>query len=381
MSIRTDLRNADLSTLADLLQNQHARKVDLVAHAQRLAFENGNVVISGSDPVLTDDGVLSADGVYVPTRVADESLADKFDVPVKYLRRLREQHLPLFDANLNGLLRGSLAGVQAEMKADKRTFLVRAFRSDDGPGVLRALLSDRYGVTDNLDALMASLDGVQAAGVHVEIEGCDLSERRMSVRVVCPEISALAPILTKGYRSPFDGTRGEDLPVVWSGFQISNSETGGGAYSLTPRISLRVCKNGMTMTKDVVRAVHLGGRLDEGMIQWSGSTQQKALDLIKAKTTDAVRTFLSKDYLTAAVAALEAGADEEIGTVDAVRDVTKPLALSKEQIDGVLAHFVKGGQMTVGGVANAITSYAQEIADPDDALVVEQQATRLLLGA
>ena len=34
-------------------------------------------------------------------------------------------------------------------------------------GVARALLSDSYKVIDNLDALMATLDGIRQAGVEV----------------------------------------------------------------------------------------------------------------------------------------------------------------------------------------------------------------------
>jgi hypothetical protein len=37
--------------------------------------------------------------------------------------------------------------------------------------------------------------------------------------------------------------------VVFSGFVISNSETGCGAFTLTPRLVVQVCRNGMTITR------------------------------------------------------------------------------------------------------------------------------------
>lgn len=50
----------------------------------------------------------------------------------------------------------------------------------------RAFLSDRYSVIDNLDVLTATLDGVRQAGVDVSIDRCDLTDRRMYVRIIAP---------------------------------------------------------------------------------------------------------------------------------------------------------------------------------------------------
>ena len=114
----------------------------------------------------------------------------------------------------------------------------------------------------------------------------------MYVRVVCEQVAVLAPALLADYRSPFTGAAGADNPAVFAGFVISNSETGCGAFTLTPRLVVQVCRNGLTITKDAIRAVHLGERLDEGVVTWSGNTLDKTLALITARTADAVATFL-----------------------------------------------------------------------------------------
>jgi len=82
-----------------------------------------------------------------------------------------------WDANVNGWLNGNdLAGYPP----DGRKFLVRLFQAaGDGLGVARAVLSDSYKVIDNLDALMATLDGIRQAGADVEFDGLDLTERRL----------------------------------------------------------------------------------------------------------------------------------------------------------------------------------------------------------
>lgn len=393
----TTTRNANLTDMLALLQEQHTRKVDVVAPAAALRSVDGALVIRGTEPVLTEDGVTTGDGTYVPTAVCDEGLADKLAVPVGYLKRLRADRPDLYDSNVNGWLHGrrekrSLATLDQSngemgpgrvlreaVPADPRSFLVRAFRGDEGgTGIARAFLSDRYSVVDNLDVLMASLDGIRDAGVEVNIDGGDLTERRMVVRVTCPQVQALAPALLAGYRSPFTGENGSDNPTVWAGFQISNSEVGGGAFTITPRLVVEVCRNGMTITKDALQKVHLGGRMDAGIVRWGADTQQAALTLVKKQTRDAVTTFLSPDYLTATITALEAKAGEEVNSHEEVRTLTKALRYTDTEVDGILGYFTRGGQMTRGGVANAVTAYAQTVEDGDQAYSLEARASSLL---
>jgi hypothetical protein len=135
------------------------------------------------------------------------------------------------------------------------------------------MLSEKHKITDNLDVLMAVLEGIRRTGAHAQVSRCDLTERRMYVKVRCPEVAAYAPRLLADYRSPVTGLRGADNPLVFAGFVISNSETGHGSFSITPPITVQVCDNGMTFTRDALREVHLGGRLAQGVIRWSGQTQ------------------------------------------------------------------------------------------------------------
>jgi hypothetical protein len=385
-------RNATLEDLASLLRDQQARKLDIVAPATTLRAVDGRLVINGTEAVLTADGVTATDGTYTPTAVCDEGVADKLAIPLTYLRRLRENRIDLYDGNVNGWLHGrrprtrlnpatgSHDVLRPGVDPDPRSFLVRCFRGDHNTeGVARAFLSGRYALIDHLDVLTAALDGVRQAGVHTEIAGCDLSERRMSVKVTAPEVAALAPSLLHGYRSPFTGATGNDNPTVFAGFVLSNSETGGGAFSIVPRLVVQICSNGMVITRDAMRAVHLGSRLDDGVITWTGDTQRKNLDLITAKARDAVTTFLSPGYLASAVAGLEDTAARPITRpAEAISLLGRKLAFTDEQTAGVLEHFIRGASLTAGGVLHAITAYAQTVADPDDAHQLETVAVRAM---
>lgn len=424
MTVVTDARNASLGDLAALLKEQHARKVDVVAPASKIESKGGVLHIAGAEAVLDEHGVTQVDGKYRPTVVCDEGLADKMGIPLPYVRRLRGERPDLLDANVNGWLHGQVrvtavgpatdpsprrTRAMQVAEPDGRQFLVRCFKPDDdgGEGIARAFLSDRYATIDNLDVLTAALDGVRQAGVAIEIDGCDLTDRKMYVRIVAPEVRALAPVLLAGYRNPFadpdverQRNHGWSLerarevaareglayspeeggePVVFAGFVLSNSEVGGGAFSIVPRLLVKVCKNGLVITKDALRAVHLGGRLEEGVIRWSEDTQSKNVGLITAKTRDAVSTFLDTGYMERAIREIESAAGVKVSDpVEAVKVVGKRLTFDQATIDGVLQHFVMGGQMTAGGVLQAVTSYAQTIPDADKAMDVEAQAVRAM---
>lgn len=390
--MQTATRNASLADLATMLQEQHARKVDVVASATNIRSEDGVLRITGTEPVIDLDGVTLGDGLYLPTLVCDEGIAEKLKVPLAYVRRMREERLDLYDANVNGWLHGE-PDVPGNAGPDPRSFLVRCFKGDDGgTGIARAFLSDKYKMVDNLDVLMSALEGISDAGVEVKVDGCDLSERKMYVRVVAPEVQVVAEELLRNYRNPFsdDFERwrrvadregmgyGGDEPVIFAGFVIGNSEVGGGAFTLTPRAVIKVCANGLTMTQDMMRSVHLGGKLDEGVVDWSDETQEKAIELVRSKTRDAVRTFLSPEYLTNVVTMLEEKSGVPVASIEAVKVLTKNLRFTPDQMDGILNRFIQGGQMTRGGVMNAITAHAQEVTDADVAHDMEAKAVGVL---
>jgi len=386
-------RNATVADLATLLHEQHGRKLDVVAPAGAITARDGHLLLAGTQAQLSEDGVTLADGVYLPTEVCDEGLAGKLAIPVGYLRRMRHQRADLYDANVNGWLHDS---------GESRSFLVRCFRGDgDAPGVARAFMSDRYGIIDNLDVLMAALDGVTRAGVEVNISGCDLSERRMYVRVVAPQIAAHAPALLAGYRSPWGGQdvgggwtpqrvahaagaeghafpAGEE-PILFAGFEFTNSEVGNGRFTITPRLTVQICGNGLTITADALSKVHVGARLDEGVIRWSQETERRALDLVTAQTRDAVEHYLTVDYLKTTIERLEVKAGTPVtDPAKTVEVVSKALSFNPQQQATILAHFITGGQATAGGVMQAVTSTAQTIPDADAAHAMESAALRAL---
>ncbi|MGH3833845.1 MAG: DUF932 domain-containing protein [Pseudonocardiaceae bacterium] len=349
-----------------MLRCQHDAKLDVVAPARDLRMSGGDLHSDGiGEPTITLDGVTPARGVFRPTLICDGGIADKLGIPPRYLRRMREHHPELLDHNVNTWL------------ADEpsKRYLIRTLRGQgDQPGIARAMLSEKYKITDNLDVLMSVLEGIRRTGVHTEISRCDLTEKRMYVKVRSPEVATHAPRLLADYRSPFSGRRGADNPLVFAGFVISNSETGHGSFSITPQVTIQVCDNGMTFTQDAMREVHLGGRLRDGVIRWSGDTQDAALELVANQARDAVTTFLQRSYLEAKITEVEAEAGIPVHDVEATLEyVSKQLRFTQDQQATILNHFIDGGDRSCGGVLHAVTSTAQTLTDADDAHEMERR--------
>jgi hypothetical protein len=429
-------RNATLGDLLAILNEQQARTIDLVVPASKMRFQDGMLTVTGQDLILEDDGFTDPNGAYWPTQIFDDQVADRLDIGTAYLRRLRHgkvdkrerttavPRLDLWDANVNGLLQGrkpkvtTVAGpldadgtgfrvLREAVPADSRSFFLRLLRPDNGVGVARAMLSSRFARMDNVDGLMAMLQGITDAGVDpgsLRIYG-DLSETRMFVHVAAPQILAAAPALLEGYRSPFDSEseRGKRTghalsveerielgrqfrerghgdgnhngfyqpgsePLVHAGFLLSNSEVGSGRWQIVPEITVLQCSNGLTMTKDGFARQHVGARLEEGRVEWSADTQGKELALVTAQTRDVVKAVLSAEYLETKVAELERRADGVVAEPEkTIEVVAKKFQFSNEEREGILRHFLLGGQLTSGGVMNAVTSYSQTVNNPDTA--------------
>lgn len=387
----------ELTQLAAALNNRRTLAVDVVAPASAVRFDGGRLVIAGMDPTMNDDGVTDVNGAYTPTVVGLETLGARLDIPARYLKRMAADRTDLFDTNVNGWLHGvggytdydvSDMGPAWAMPNDGPTSLYRLLRADvenDQQGVLRAVLSPRYRTIDDFDVLLAMLKGLGQTGLTIGPNDirADLTSRRMIVHVNAPEVQAMAPALLAGYRSPFTGQSGTDLPVVNAGFRLTNSEVGGGAFQITPEITVQVCTNGMLMTRDATREIHLGGELQEG-VQWSDETRRKNIDLVSSKTADIVAHYLSADYLRSAVEDLERDAGVELAkpedTIKAVaRD--RSILFSDAEAEGILGMFVRGGQMTSGGVLQAITAFSQTVPDADRAHDIESKAVRAMAVA
>jgi len=365
MTTTDTLRSSDLKTLVDVLKGQHARKHDVIVPAANLRLQDGMLMVQNAEPELTEEGVTTT---YAPHRigtVASGDLAARTDIPVTYWRRLAEHAVPLLDENANHWL-----------ARDTKDVLVRTFTNDDGgPGFTRAVLSNSYAMLDNLDAVMATLDGIRATGVKVEIRSADLTERNMHVRFFAPEIAVPIHDLVRRYEPTGKGRSGADYPMLFAGFTLRNSEVGGGAFTLTPEVVVQVCTNGMTRTDEAFRKVHLGEKLASGVVQWSADTHQKTLELITSKTRDVIQSVLSVDFVTRAANEMRVAHQVPVvKPVETIKVVAQGLRYNQQQETDLLNLFITSGDHTALGVGQAVTLMAQAAEDGDAQAAGEGQA-------
>ena len=399
-------RGATLGDLRTLLESQAAAKCDLVVSGNRLRYQDGVLVVRdgieavpASEPTITLDGVTAgsdaipaSDLHLAPTSIFEDQIATRLGIPAAYLRRMRNGSvndaddigvISLLDRNVNHWLASE----------PDRLYTVRGFYNEEtGDGIARAIMSGRYATYDHLDQLMAVLAGIQqVAQTNPDVQPdtlkwkVDLTERNMRVRVIAPQVSILSPELLAGYRDPwagrYGGSTGDVPPVLEAGLDIRNSETGSGRMMIVPFVHVLVCTNGLTRMAEAVKRTHIGGEQTEGRIQFSAETQRKRIELVTSETADAVGQYLSTSWLQHAVDEIQAEAGVKVPDAkDTIEHVAKTHKFTDAERDSIFELFLKGGQETAGGVAQAITAHAH-VASPTRAMQLDDLALAAMTTA
>ena len=316
-------RHTTLAELVTELKDQNLQKKDFVVPANLLSMENGQLVVNnyndneGLSKLLKEVKVETAESgklILGCLPILHQHLSEKLDIPKKYYNRIQG----LTDTNLID------QNVTHWLKAMKGNVFLRTFiDNNNNEGFARAILSDRYNVIDNFDVLFSALEAVKSSGLNLKIEdnGCDLSESKMYVRFVAPDVEINAPELLKNYRNPKGGSGVGD--GIITGFVITNSELGQGSFSISPRAVVLKCQNGMVFKNDAFGKVHLGSKMEQfSQIDWSEETKRKNYELIQAQVKDAVNQFTSEDFLAKKISELNGYSEIELNhPVETVKNV------------------------------------------------------------
>ena len=367
-----------LPELVEQLKNEQLQKRDFVVPASCIAMEEGRLIVFNKeeDKALNDliqgTGIVDADDKSLSLKcltVAHSQLSDKLQIPKKYYDRLNsDNNLELLDVNVSWWFQNN----------NKNNYFLRTFVNEETKkGFVRALLSDRFKVIDNYDVLFACLEAIKESGANVEIESCDLTEKRMYVRFIAPEIEVQAPELLKNYKSP-NGESGKT--GICTGFVISNSEVGQGTFSISPRAVVSVCSNGMVFKDDAFSKTHLGSKMDSlSKIEWSEQTKEKNKELIICQVQDAIKTFCSEEYIGTKIAQLqEKGAGKLVNPIDAVKNVSRHLSISEEKERDIMNYFLHSQDFSGFGITQALTYYAHNDANADEQADLEMQSVEIL---
>lgn len=357
--MKKSLQNIEqLQGLLATLEYQETVKHDVVANSKNhLSFINGELIIIDGKEEIT----------FAPTDHFHTQVSEKLGVPMPYYKKMMGQAINLLDDNLNHWL-----------SAEDKNFLVRTFRdASSNDNKARAFLSDRYGIIDNHQVLIEALEAIKKTGLHIDIVNAELSETRMFLKVVCPEVEVKATEMLKLYRPSVEQGFG-----VISGFTLQNSEIGAGSFKISPRGVVLACTNGLISTKDELKNVHLGSKMDELGFNKNKDVMNANRRLIQEQIKHAVKIFLSKEYLTKLVDVYtEIGQPKIEAPIDKVIEVVgKTYSISEERKANILKYFVEGADTRRMGLASAMTREVQDLTNADQKHDTEVASFEMLKG-
>jgi len=384
MTIHRTLRNGDAQQILTMLQDLHGRRVDLVVPTKDLSLQDGRLVVNN---VLTDDGFGPITFELLST--FHSGLAEYTGIHISYLRKLlaeevaRHENVSVDDDGTISYQGISLLDINANYWLERlaRNLFLRGYADPEaGYGLARALLSDRFRVIDNFDVALAVWEEIQPSnsGLDVQLAHADLTDESMYLYFRVPSVTRDGGPFVHRYQDPRSGRSGRDYPIVEAGFVVRNGELGGGAAKVVPRLVVQVCTNGMTRHVDAQRAIHLGSKMEVGMIDWSNETAERNLELIVSQVKDAVRTFCTASYLDKVIDEWNDRGGQQLDNPEAaVAQVAKSLNWSEDRRAAVMASFIGGGQVTVGGIVAAASNVALGLEDADQAYGLERDAEKV----
>jgi hypothetical protein len=324
-----------LVEMAVEIERRKNAKVDYLADTRQM---NMNATELGL--TLGIEGKLSFD----VGEIAHDQIGEKLKIPATFYDRCRASHPDLLAHNVNTLF-----------QREPSRHMIRTL-----DGTMRAFLSDRYKPIDNdeiAEAIFPIIGGWMQEGATVE--SAEITERRMYIKVVNPRIQT------------------EVVPgdIVQSGIVISNSETGMGSVSVMPMVFRLMCSNGMIRADAGQRRVHVGrvNEVDDNYVLYRNETVLANDKAFIMKLQDVVRSTADAVHFERIVNTMRDARDAKItGDVPAVvQIVAKTHRITEGEGKGVLDHLIRGGDLSLYGVANAITRQAHDIDSYDRSTELE----------
>jgi len=280
----------------------------------------------------------TGDGVYTLTHWAQTQLADKMGIPWKYYNRmLTEKKTQLLADNIN-------AWMQTK---DKRTFRMKG-------DTVRAVVSDIYSSFDNLDLYKIALLEIQEQ--DAVIHECSLTDRHMYIKALMPY---------------------NELEIVKNdsvvpGIILSNSEVAAGKTKVELFLLRKVCSNGM-IGEQVFGKTHIGGRRENGIIDYSRKVETLQNKLDKQKITELMHLAFNTELHTEWTHAIKNGVDFTIEhRADAIKSLSSHFNFTKEEDSNILNILAEQRKANKWTISQSVTQCARDTKDYERKVELER---------
>lgn len=310
--------------------------------------------------VMTDSSgsrLSTPTGLFTLKDTAHLHLAELCGIDRRYYTKMRSEAPFLLDRNVNHWL---------ATNAPKQR-IVRTLASD-----ARAIVSSRYAMLDN-DALLRTVEPV-IDELGLTVESCDVSEERLFIKMISPKLTGSVAV-------------GDD---VQAGIVIRNSEVRCSAVEVDTFLKRLVCTNGMvvagnreqsTYRRHVGREWHKGngkgfayGSITDNIErdEWErGIWEQLQASLRQSLNSDAFAGLLSRLSMTTHLTA-------RLEPDELVERICREYHLCPSEQAHVLFHLIRDGDLSLWGVANAVTRTAEDLDDYNRATELEEIGGRMV---
>jgi hypothetical protein len=355
-----------IQQLADEIERQNASKQD--ARVLSTALSTHTDTETGVTTLGFGEGKRRAS--FNMLHLAHRQLSDLVGMPQRWYDHLREQHNTLRVYDEKGVDTGSLFDMDMDVLLSQRPQDERRLvRTLDGNA--RAVLSNNFRPIDHLPILVNVLPVLMdTPGINWAEASLEVTDTRMYLKLVNERMT-------------------QDIRVgdaVQAGVVITNSEVGLGAFRVQPLLYRLACLNGMIRSDDSVAKYHVGGALGEledgSAYEWlQDDTINARNDATIREMRDVVRSALNDVVFNRAVErAREAeGIKIKGDPIAAVEWISTKFQLGQDEQAGVLRNLIEGGSLSLWGLTNAVTAYAQdEAVDFDRSTELETIGGRVL---
>jgi hypothetical protein len=310
------------SDFVSSVKSQVEFKEDIVKKESEIRLKDANTLVDGTP--LTKSGM--------------NSLRMFTDIPSSMVSFLSERG---YDEDLTKFVNAELDLREKQWNdngKDPRDFRVRTRQGDDGEQVIRAIVSERYGVIDNYSALemiansMPSLEGALAS--HIFNDGDDIYGN-----VLIPDRMKSEPDSDYGV-----------------GIAFRNSEIRNSTFKISPFLFRAICLNGMIWGREnseiSVNQKHMG-TID--------------LDKLQEQVTIAVKVALSQgnDLMTLLSLSKQVKVQDEIATIallarDNKMTIEQGKAWHKGYLDSLSETHGDVHEKSAFGIVNGLTRASQD---------------------